>query len=154
PELYLHGLSSGDFDLALRGLLGEAAPLSASSIDRLKTAWQAEYEEWKQRSLADLEVVYLWPAGIYVKAGLEQAKAAVLVAVAALRDGRKVVVAVESGSRESTASWSAILRDLKQRGLSCPKLVIGDGHLGIWGALANVYPGAAEQRCWNHRILN
>jgi transposase-like protein len=154
PELYLHGLSSGDFDLALRGLLGEAAPLSASSIDRLKAVWQAEYEEWKQRPLADLEVVYLWVDGIYVKAGLEKDKAAMLVAVAALRDGSKVVVAVESGSRESTETWSAILRDLKQRGLNCPKLIIGDGHLGIWGGLTNVYPQAQEQRCWNHRIIN
>lgn len=154
PELYLHGLSSGDFDLALRGLLGEDAPLSASSIERLKAFWQAEYEEWKQRSLAELEVVYLWVDGLYVKAGLEKDKAALLVAVAALRDGSKVVVAVESGQRESTASWSAILRDLKQRGLNCPKLVIGDGHLSIWGALANVYADAQEQRCWNHRIVN
>jgi len=154
PELYLHGLSSGDFDLALRGLLGEGAPLSASSIDRLKAVWQAEYEEWKQRLLSDLEVVYLWVDGIHVKAGLEKDKAAVLVVVAALRDGRKVVVAVASGQRESTESWSAILRDLKQRGLNCPKLVIGDGHLGIWGALANVYAEAREQRCWNHRIVN
>jgi putative transposase len=154
PELYLHGLSSGDFDLALRGLLGEGAALSASSIDRLKAVWQADYEEWKQRRLTDLEVVYLWVDGIYVKAGLEKDKAAVLVAVAALRDGRKLVVAVESGQRESTETWSAILRDLKQRGLNCPKLVIGDGHLGIWGALANVYAEAREQRCWNHRIVN
>jgi putative transposase len=154
PELYLHGLSSGDFDLALRGLLGDGAPLSASSIDRLKAVWQAEYEEWKQRSLSDLEVVYLWVDGIHVKAVLEKDKAAILVAVAALRDGRKVVVAVECGQRESTESWSAILRDLKQRGLNCPKLVIGDGHLSIWGALANVFPEAQEQRCWNHRIVN
>jgi putative transposase len=154
PELYLHGLSSGDFDLALRGLLGEGAPLSASSVDRLKAVWQAEYEEWKQRSLADWEVAYLWVDGIHVKAGLEKDKAAILVVVAALRDGRKVVLAVESGSRESTESWSAILRDLKERGLNCPKLVIGDGHLGIWGALANVFPEAQEQRCWNHRIVN
>jgi putative transposase len=154
PELYLHGLSSGDFDLALRGLLGEGAPLSASSVDRLKAAWQAEYEEWKQRSLSDLEVVYLWVDGLYVKAGLDKDKAAILVVVAALRDGRKVVLAVESGHRESTEAWSAILRDLKQRGLNCPKVVIGDGHLGIWGALANVYPEAQEQRCWNHRIVN
>jgi putative transposase len=154
PELYLHGLSSGDFDLALRGLLGEGAPLSPSSIDRLKAAWQAEYEEWRQRPLHDLEVVYLWVDGVYVKAGLEKDKAAVLVAIAGLRDGRKVVIAVESGARESIETWSAILRDLKQRGLNCPKLVIGDGHLGIWGGLANVYADAQEQRCWNHRIVN
>lgn len=154
PELYLHGLSQGDFDLALRGLLGEGAPLSASSIARLKTSWQAEYEQWKQRPLGELRVVYLWVDGIYVKAGLEKEKAALLVAVAALEDGTKAVVAVESGQRESTQSWSSILRNLKERGMNCPKLVVGDGHLGIWGALANVFPEAREQRCWNHRIMN
>jgi transposase-like protein len=154
PELYLHGLSSGDFDLALRGLLGESAPLSASSVDRLKAAWQAEYEAWRQRPLGELEVVYLWADGIYVKAGLEKDKAAVLVVVAALRDGRKVVVAVESGARESTETWAAILRDLQARGMNAPRLVVADGHLGLWGALARVYPQAQEQRCWNHRIVN
>lgn len=154
PELYLHGLSSGDVDLALRGLLGEAAPLSASSLDRLQAVWQAEYEAWKRRPLADLEGVYLWVDGIYVKAGLEKAKAAVVVAIAALRDGRKVVLAVAAGARESTDAWSAILRDLKARGLNSPRLVIGDGHLGIWGALANAYPEAQEQRCGNHRLGN
>lgn len=154
PELYLHGLAEGDFDLALRGLLGEGAPLSASAVARLKEVWQAEHEAWRTRSLSELEPVYLWVDGIYVKAGLEKDKAAMLVVVAGLRDGRKVVLAVESGARESTASWSAILRDLKQRGLRRPRLVVGDGHLGIWGALANVYPEAAEQRCWNHRIVN
>src|SRR5207245_1486667 len=148
PELYLHGLSEGDFDLALRGLLGEAAPLSASSVARLKTAWQAEYEAWKQRPVNDLEVVYLWVDGMYVKAGLEKDKAALLTVVAALRDGRKVVLAVESGSRESSEAWAAILRDLKARGLSSPRLVVGDGHLGIWGGLAQVFPEAKEQRCW------
>jgi putative transposase len=154
PQLYLHGLAEGDFELALRGLLGEGAPLSASSVARLKAGWQGEYEAWKRRSLADLEVVYLWVDGIYVKAGLEKEKAALLVVVAALRDGRKVVIAVESGYRESTEAWSAVLRDLKQRGMNGPRLVIGDGHLGIWAALANVYPEAGEQRCWNHRLLN
>jgi transposase-like protein len=154
PELYLHGLAEGDFDLALRGLLGDGAPLSASSVARLKAVWQAEYEAWRSRSLADLEPVYLWVDGLYVKAGLEDETAALLVVIAGLRDGRKVVVAVESGARESTATWSAILRDLKQRGLGSPRLVVGDGHLGIWGALANVFPAAREQRCWNHRILN
>jgi putative transposase len=154
PELYLHGLAQGDFDLALRGLLGEGAPLSAPSIARLKAGWQAEYELWKTRSVANLEVVYLWVDGVYVKAGLERDKAAMLVVLAALRDGRKVILAVASGYRESTESWAAILRDLKRRGLAAPKLVIGDGHLGIWGALAAVFPEAAEQRCWNHRLLN
>jgi putative transposase len=154
PELYLHGLAHGDFDLALRGLLGDGAPLSAPSIARLKAGWQAEYELWRTRAVADLEVVYLWVDGIYVKAGLEKEKAAMLVVLAALRDGQKVILAVESGHRESTESWAAILRDLKRRGLTAPKLVIGDGHLGIWGALAAVFPEAQEQRCWNHRIVN
>jgi len=154
PELYLHGLAQGDFDLALRGLLGDGAPLSAPSIARLKAGWQVEYDLWKSRSVEDLEVVYLWVDGVYVKAGLEKGKAAMLVVLAALRDGQKVILAVESGYRESTESWAAILRDLKRRGLAAPKLVIGDGHLGIWGALAAVFPEAKEQRCWNHRLLN
>ena len=154
PELYLHGLALGDFDLALRRLLGEGAPLSPASIARLKAGWQAEYELWRTRSVADLEVVYLWVDGIYVKAGLEKDKAAMLVVLAGLRDGRKVILAVESGYRESTESWAALLRDLKRRGLRVPKLVIGDGHLGIWGALTAIFPEAAEQRCWNHRIMN
>src|SRR5579863_3971726 len=154
PELYLHGLSEGDFDLALRGLLGEGAPLSGSSIARLKASWQTEYELWRGRSLTDLEVIYLWVDGIYVKAGLEKEKAALLVAVGALRDGSKMILAVEAGHRESIESWSGILRDLKRRGMKAPRLVIGDGHLGIWGALSNVYPDSKEQRCWNHRIVN
>jgi putative transposase len=153
PELYLHGLAQGDFDLALRGLLGDGAPLSASSIARLKAGWQAEYELWRTRSLDELEVVYLWVDGVYVKAGLEK-EAAILVVLAALRDGQKVILAAESGYRESTESWAAILRNLKWRGLQAPQLVVGDGHLGIWGALAAVFPEAKEQRCWNHRILN
>jgi putative transposase len=154
PELYLHGLSEGDFDLALRGLLGDGAPLSPTSIARLKERWQAEYEAWCRRPLHNMQVVYLWVDGIYVKAGLEKDKAALLTVIAALPDGRKVVLAVSPGHRESTEAWSAILRDLKERGMPCPKLVVGDGHLGIWGALANVFPESKEQRCWNHRIMN
>jgi transposase-like protein len=154
PELYLHGLAEGDFDLALRGLLGDGAPVSASTVARLKERWHGEYQAWRRRSLEDLEVVYLWVDGVYVKAGLEKDKAAVLVALAGLTDGRKVVVAIEPGYRESTESWSALLRDLKARGIGCPCLVIGDGHLGIWGALRNVFPQAEEQRCWNHKVLN
>lgn len=154
PELYLHGLSTGDFELALRGLLGDAAPLSASSIQRLKAEWQAHYAAWCQRELREHQLVYLWADGLYVKAGLEDTKAALLVLIGALADGRKVVLAVESGQRESTESWAAVLRDLKARGLSAPKLTIADGHLGIWGALAQVYPESAEQRCWNHKLRN
>jgi transposase-like protein len=111
PQLYLHGLAAGDFDLALRGLLGEDAPLSPSTMLRLKSRWQGEYEVWSQRSLAEEEVVYLWADGIYVKAGLEKEKACLLVIVAALADGRKVLLAVQSGYRESTESWAALLRD-------------------------------------------
>lgn len=154
PELYLHGLALGDFDLALRGLLGEDAPLSATTVARLKATWHAEYAQWASRPLANLEVMYLWVDGVYVKAGLEKDKAAVLVVLAALSDGRKELVALVPGHRESTESWSDVLRDLKARGLRAPRLVIGDGHLGIWAGLRNVYPEAKEQRCWNHRILN
>ena len=154
PELYLHGLAEGDFDLALRGLLGDEARVSASTVARLKEKWHAELAEWRQRPLDDLEVVYMWVDGVYVKAGLEKEKAAILVVLVALSDGSKVVVSAMPGYRESTESWSEVLRGLKERGLECPRLVIGDGHLGIWGALRNVYREAAEQRCWNHKILN
>ena len=154
PELYLHGLAEGDFELALRGLLGEEAPLSARTVARLKERWQAEWEAWRTRRLDGLRVVYLWVDGVYVKAGLERERAALLVAVAGLVDGRKEVVAVVPGYRESVASWSEVLRDLRDRGMNAPRLVIGDGHLGIWGALRNVWPEAEEQRCWNHKVLN
>ena len=154
PELYLHGLSEGDFDLALRGLLGDDAPLSASTVSRLKERWNAELAEWRGRRLDELEVVYVWVDGVYVKAGFEREKSAVLVVIGALSDGSKVVLSAEPGYRESTQSWSEVLRDLRDRGMGCPQLVVGDGHLGIWGALRNVYPEASEQRCWNHKIIN
>jgi transposase-like protein len=154
PELYLHGLALGDFDLALRGLLGEEAPVSPSTVARLKDGWQAEWEEWKKRPLDGLDVLFMWVDGVYVKAGLEKQKAALMVIVGGLSDGRKVILAVEPGYRESTESWSGVLRDLKERGMNCPHLVVGDGNLGIWGALSNVYPDAQEQRCWNHKTVN
>lgn len=154
PQLYLHGLALGDFELALRGLLGDAAPLSPTSLARLKAQWQLEYEAWKQRRLEDVEVVYVWADGLYVKAGLEDSKAALLVMIGALTDGRKIVLAVESGQRESKESWGTVLRDLRDRGLRPWRCTVADGHLGIWAALAEHQPAAAEQRCWNHRILN
>lgn len=154
PQLYLHGLAQGDFELALRGLLGDGAPLSPSSIERLRGKWVAEFDAWSRRSLRGVEPVYLWADGIYVKAGLEKDKAALLVIVAGLRDGRKVVLAVESGYRESAEAWGRMLRDLRARGMSMPRLVIADGHLGIWAALSQVMPEVAEQRCWNHKIVN
>jgi putative transposase len=154
PRLYLHGLALGDFELALQGLLGDAAPLSATSMARLKAQWQLEYETWKQRRLDDLEVVYVWADGLYVKAGPEATKAALLVVIGALTTGQKVVLAVESGQRESKESWGAVLRELRARGLKPWRCTIADGHLGIWAALAEQQPPAAEQRCWNHRITN
>jgi putative transposase len=154
PELYLHGLSSGDFELAMRGLLGEAAPLSVASITRLKAKWQIEYDEWKKRDLSGLEPVYWWADGLYVKAGIEDRKSALLTIVAALSNGSKIVLALESGERESKESWLKILRDLKARGLKFPRLTIADGHLGLWSALGEIHPQGDEQRCWNHKIVN
>lgn len=153
-ELYLHGLSQGDFELALRGLLGDGAPLSASSIERLRADWQTEYEQWRARCLDDREPVYVWADGVYVRAGLEREKAALLVVIGAMSDGRKEVLSVVPGYRESTEAWAGVLRDLRDRGLRAPKLVAADGNLGVWGAVREVWPESAEQRCWNHKIVN
>jgi len=154
PQLYLHGLSSGDFELALRGLLGEGAPLSAASLLRLKGVWQAEYEAWKHTDLSELELVYWWADGLYVKAGLSDRKAALLVIVGATVTGDKVLLACQAGERESKESWLSVLRDLKARGLKFPRLTVADGHLGIWAALGELHPAGDEQRCWNHKIVN
>lgn len=154
PELYLHGLANGDFELALRGLLGTGAPLSPASIVRLKAKWQWEYEDWRKRDLSDLKVVYQWADGIYVKAGLADQKAALLVIIGVLSSGQKVILACESGQRESKEAWASILRDLKARGLKLARLTVADGHLGIWAALGEINPDGEEQRCWNHRIVN
>jgi len=154
PELYLHGLSLGDFELALRGLLGEGAPLSPSSIERLRAKWQQEHDEWAKRPLSDLRLVYLWADGVYVKAGLEKEKAALLVVIGATVDGQKHVLSVVPGHRESKESWAYVFRDLKMRGLKAPKLMTADGNSGVWGALSEVWPQAGEQRCWNHKIVN
>ena len=154
PELYLHGLSQGDFELALRGLLGNGAPLSSSSIGRLRAQWEEELETWRERRLDDRELVYAWADGIYVKAGLEKDKAALLVVIGAMSDGRKEVLAVWPGHRESTASWLKVLRDLRDRGLRAPLLLMADGGLPIWSATEQVWPQASHQRCWNHKILN
>jgi len=153
-DLYLHGLALGDFEQALRGVLGAGAPLSASSIARLRERWTADYEAWRTRALADEELVYLWADGLYVKAGLDDAKAALLVIIGVRRDGQKVILALESGQRESTQAWLQVLRDLHGRGLRAPRVVVADGHLGLWAALAQIYPSSDEQRCWNHRIVN
>jgi transposase-like protein len=154
PELYLHGLSSGDFELALRGLLGEAAPLSASSLARLKVDWITQYAAWKKTDLSGLELIYAWADGLYVKCGFGDHTRALLVIVGALSNGDKVLLACESGERESKSAWSDILRDLKARGLTLPACWVADGRLGLWGALGEQHPEGAEQRCWNHKIVN
>lgn len=154
PELYLHGLAEGDFELALRGLLGDGAPLSKASIQRLRQTWIQDFEAWSTRSLEDREVVYAWADGVYVKAGLERDKAAVLVVIGALRDGTKEVLALRSGYRESVESWSEVFRDLKARGIGAPRLMVADGNPAIWAASGEIWPEAHEQRCWNHKTRN
>jgi transposase-like protein len=152
-RLYLEGLSSGDFEPAFRELLGEKAPLSASTILRLKATWEADYRAWRSRPI-EAEFAYIWCDGLYLGAGLEAESSCVLVVIGARADGAKELLAIELGYRESTASWASVLRDLRDRGLSAPLLAIGDGALGLWAALAEVYPSTRHQRCWNHRVLN
>lgn len=154
PELYLHGLASGDFELALRELLGEGAPLSASSLQRLKEKWEGEYEQWKSMAVEEKDWAYFWADGIYVKAGIGREKAALLVVIGVQEDGTKRFLALESGYRESKESWAVVLRQLKARGVKSTKLFVGDGNLGLWAAVGEVYPHSQEQLCWNHKTLN
>ena len=154
PELYLHGLATGDFELALRGLLGEGASLSPASVVRLKEKWEGEYETWRQRSLANHRYVYLWCDGIYPKAGVAGDKMALLVVMGLNEDGQKEPLAIFEGYRESAESWGNVLRDLRERSLSDPRLFIGDGALGLWAAIGQVYPRASWQRCWCHKMRN
>jgi len=152
PVLYLHGLSTGDFEPALRDLLGEdAAGLSASSISRLTKAWQTEHEQFRTRGLRFHRYAYLFVDGVHVSVRLgEDNRLCLLVVIGVREDGVKELLAVEDGYRESTDSWAQVLRDLRERGLNEPKLVTGDGALGAWAALRDVFPGAGEQRCWVH----
>ena len=154
PELYLHGLATGDFELALRGFLGDGASLSASSVVRLKEQWEDEYESWRKRSLGESQYVYFWCDGIYPKAGLVGDNTALLVVLGVNKDGCKEPLAILEGYRESTESWKSVLHDLKERGLNNPRLFIGDGALGLWAAIREVYPKASEQRCWVHKMRN
>jgi transposase-like protein len=154
PELYLHGLASGDFELALRHLLGEGAPLSPSSLQRLKEKWQGEYEGWQSAAVEEKDWAYLWADGIYVKAGIGKEKAALLVVIGVQQDGSKRFLALEAGYRESKESWAGVLRQLKSRGVKQVRLIVGDGNLGLWAAVGEVYPQAQEQLCWNHKMLN
>jgi putative transposase len=153
PILYLHGLSTGDFEPALRDLLGEdASGLSATSITRLTKAWQAEHVQFRTRSLRFHRYAYLFIDGVHVSVRLGEDDR--LCRLVVREDGVKELLAVEDGYRESTDSWAAVMRDLRDRGLNTPKLVTGDGALGAWAALRDVFPGAVEQRCWVHKIAN
>jgi transposase-like protein len=155
PWLYLKGLSTGDFVEALAPLLGpEAGGLSPSSIVRLTARWGEEYEVWRKRSLGDVRYVYLWADGVHVPVRLEEDDLTLLVMIGVRPDGTKELVAIDDGYRESAESWAALLRDLKRRGLEAPVLMIGDGNLGLWKALRQVWPGTREQRCWVHKLVN
>jgi len=156
PILYLRGLSTGDFQEGLEALLGEdAAGLSASSITRLIGVWEAEYEAFQQRDLSDVDYVYVWVDGIHVNVRLgEQDRICLLVMIGVRPDGTKELVAVEDGYRESTDSWAHVLRDLKRRGMRAPVLAIGDGALGFWAAVRDVWSETREQRDWVHRLAN
>ena len=156
PILYLRGLSTGDFKPALEDLLGEdASGLSASTISRLCKEWEAHQERFRKRHLGFSRYAYLFIDGVHVSVRLgEDDKLCLLVVIGVREDGEKELLAVEDGYRESTESWAAVLRDMKRRGLNCPKLVVGDGALGAWAALRDVFPEAGEQRCWVHKTAN
>jgi putative transposase len=155
PLLYLHGLSSSDFVPALEGLLGSAAGLSASVITRLITQWQAEREAFAQRDLSGVDYVYCFADGVHFSIRLgEQGRLCCLVIVGVRADGRKELVAVADGTRESTDDWAELLRDLRRRGMGAPVVMVGDGALGLWRALREVFPQTREQRCWVHKARN
>ncbi len=155
PVLYLRGLSTGDFAPALEELLGEAAPgFSPTNLVRLKQVWEADYRHWKQRDLTDTDYVYVWADGVNFSIRLEEDRLTCLVLVGVRRDGTKELIALEDGYRESTEAWATLLRDLKKRGMPAPALAVGDGALGFWAALAEVYPETGVQRCWVHKLRN
>jgi transposase-like protein len=154
PLLYLHGMSSGDFVPALEEFFGSAAGLSASVITRLTTDWQRERDQFAHRSLKDVDYVYLFADGIHFNVRLEEARLCALVIVGVRTDGTKELVSISDGHRESTESWADVLRDLRRRGMTAPVLAVGDGALGFWGALADVFPDTVHQRCWVHKMAN
>ncbi len=156
PWLYLKGISTGGFGEALQALVGpQAAGLSAGTITRLIGVWQKDYADWNRRSLKDKQYVYVWADGIHFNIRLEEDRQCILVLMGATPEGKKELIAVVDGYRESEQSWLQLLLDCKQRGLVVePKLATGDGALGFWKALRQVYPATAEQRCWVHKTAN
>jgi putative transposase len=154
PLMYLHGMSSGDFVPALEDFFGSAAGLSASVVTRLTTDWQRERDQFAHRSLKEVDYVYLFADGIHFNVRLEEARLCALVIVGVRVDGTKELVSITDGHRESTESWADVLRDLKRRGMRAPVLAVGDGALGFWGALSDVFPETVHQRCWVHKMAN
>jgi len=154
PLLYLHGLSSSDFGPALEQFLGSGAGLSPATITRLTKDWQDEAVAFNRRSLKDTDYVYVWVDGIHLKVRLEQDKVCLLVMIGVRADGTKELVALDDGHRESTESWADLLRSCKRRGMRAPVLAVGDGALGFWAAVRDVFPDTTEQRCWFHKIAN
>jgi transposase-like protein len=154
PLLYLHGLSSGDFVPALGQFLGSSAGLSGPVITKLTETWKAEQRAFAARDLSGVDYVYLWADGIHVNIRLEEHKLCLLVLIGVRADGRKELVALTDGYRESVESWADLLRDCARRGMRAPVLAVGDGALGFWGALREVFPATREQRCWFHKIAN
>jgi putative transposase len=154
PLLYLHGLSTGDFVPALEAFFGSSAGLSAAAITRLVATWQAEYETFCRRDLSDRDYVYVWADGVHFRVRLEQARLCCLVLVGVRADGTKELVAVADGERESTDAWAELLRDLRRRGMRAPVLAVGDGALGLWAALREVFPATRHQRDWVHKAAN
>jgi transposase-like protein len=154
PVLYLRGISTKDFEPALAEFFGSEAGLSASTIQRLTREWTQEWAAFQQRDLSHVDYVYLWADGVHFNIRLEQDRLCCLVLIGVRADGHKELITVSDGYRESTESWSELLRDLKRRGMRAPVLAIGDGALGFWGALREVFPDSREQRCWVHKIAN
>jgi transposase-like protein len=156
PVLYLRGISTGDFQEALAGLLGKDAPnLSPSVIGRLTAAWEGEYDAWRRRDLSARRYVYIWADGVYLQARMEPIAECMLVVIGATPEGKKELVGFQVGTRESAQSWRELLVDLKARGLAvAPELAVGDGALGFWKALEEVFPSTRHQRCWVHKVVN
>jgi transposase-like protein len=154
PLLYLHGLSSGDFVPALGQFLGSTKGLSAATITKMTETWQAEQQAFAARGLSNVDYVYVWADGIHVNVRLEEAKLCLLVLIGVRADGRKELIALTDGYREASESWADLLRDCERRGMRAPVLAVGDGALGFWGALREVFPQTREQRCWFHKIAN